>query len=313
MNDRINKIKLASWIGIIGNAFLAVFKIVAGIISGSSSVVADGIDSSGDMLIAVMTLYIAYLLLKPPNLKFPYGYGKAEPNATNALSFIIFFAGSQLVISSIRRLISGTADTIPGMLAMVAVIVSIIVKLILAWYQMHLGKRINSSMLIAIGKNMRSDVAISGSVLTGLIFTHIFKLPVIDTISAMLVGGWVIWVSVKLFIETNLELMDGNVEKGIYQKVFELVESVKGVKNPHRMRIRRIGHQLMINIDIELDGEMSLIKAHKISHDVERKIKTELDQNVFDVVIHVEPYDDKTEEQQVGISKEVLNGTGKKR
>ena len=130
---------------------------------------------------------------------------------------------------------------------MLAVIVSIIVKLLLAWYQLLLGKKTNSSMLIANGKNMRGDVAISGSVLVGLIFTHFFKLPVLDTITAMLVGGWVIWVSVKIFIETNLELMDGNVEKVIYQKVFELVESVKGVKNPHRMRIRRIGHQLMIN------------------------------------------------------------------
>ena len=73
IDERIKKIKLASWIGIGGNAFLAIFKIVAGIVAGSLSVVADGIDSSGDTLISVMTLYIAYLLSKPPNLKFPYG------------------------------------------------------------------------------------------------------------------------------------------------------------------------------------------------------------------------------------------------
>ena len=98
MTDRIRKIKIASWVGIGGNALLAVFKIVAGYLSGSLSVVADGIDSGGDVLVSFLTLYTAYLLTKPPNLKFPYGYGKAEPNATILLSFLIFFAASALIM-----------------------------------------------------------------------------------------------------------------------------------------------------------------------------------------------------------------------
>ena len=106
-----------------------------------------------------------------------------------------------------------------------------------------------------------------------LVLTQWFKFPLLDTLVALLVGLWVMWVAIKIFIETNLELMDGNIEKCIYERVFHLVEEVPEVKNPHRMRIRRAGHKLLINIDIELDGSMSLHHAHELSHIVEQHIK----------------------------------------
>ncbi len=306
MTDRIKQIKIASWVGIIGNAVLAIFKITAGIIAGSLSVIADGVDSSGDVLISIITLFIAYLLSRPPNLKFPYGYGKAEPNATVALAFIIFFAGAQLGITSIKRLLSGGVTEMPGNLAIVAIVVSIISKFLLARYQLYVGKKTKSSMLVANSKNMQGDVIISSSVLLGLIFTYLFKLPFLDSLVALFVSIWVIWIAVKIFIETNLELMDGNIEKKIYEQVFAIVELVPEVKNPHRMRIRRVGHKLMINIDIELDGEMTLLHAHEISHVVEKRIRDGLENEVFDVILHIEPFGDEIREEELGISKNEL-------
>ncbi len=307
MPDRTKDIKTASWVGIIGNAVLAVFKITAGIIAGSLSVIADGVDSSGDVLISIMTLIIACLLTRPPSLKFPYGYGKAETNATLALSFIIFFAGAQLGIVAIKKLISGAVTEMPGKIAIIAVIISIVLKIILARYQLYVGKKVNSSMLIANSKNMQGDVLISSSVLLGLILTYTFKLPFLDSLVALFVSIWVIWIAIRIFIETNLELMDGNIEKKIYEQVFEIVESVPGVRNPHRMRIRRAGHKLMINIDIELDGDMSLSNAHELSHIVEQKIREGIENEIFDVILHIEPYGDEIKEQEIGISKDKLN------
>ena len=311
MADRVNLIKRASWIAIGGNAFLAILKISVGFFAGSLSVVADGIDSTADVLISIITLCIAYLLTKPPNLKFPYGYAKAEANATVVVSFLIFFAGAQLAISSVKRLISGTTTEIPELVAIFAILTSIGLKYILSWYLGHIGKKINSSMLRANAKNMKSDVIISFSVLAGLVLTYLFKIPAIDSIMALLVSIWVIWVAVRIFIETNMELMDGNIEKNIYEKVFEITESIPETRNPHRMRIRRAGSKLMINIDIELDGNMSLSEAHEISHKIEKKIKNELDYEVFDVIIHIEPYGDDIHEEDIGISKEVLKSTEK--
>lgn len=307
MSDRTRDIKIASWVGIAGNAFLAVFKIIAGILSGSLSVLADGIDSSGDVLISTMTLVIAYLIARPPSLKFPYGYGKAEPNATIVLAFIIFFAGAQLSVSSVRRFMDGSIVEMPGKLAIIAVVVSIICKILLARYQAFVGKKVNSSMLKANAKNMQGDVIISSSVLIGLILIRIFHLPVLDVIVAFLVGLWVMWIAIRIFIETNMELMDGNIEKAVYEKVFAIIEEVPEVRNPHRMRIRKAGNKLMINIDIELNGSMSLKHAHEISHNVEKEIKEKLSYEVFDVIIHIEPFGDHIHEEEIGISKEELN------
>lgn len=303
--QRVKTLKIAAWVSILGNAFLAILKLVTGIIAGSLSVLGDGIDSTGDVLMSFMTLFIATIIARPPNLKFPYGYAKAETNATNALAFIIFFAGSQLAISSVRKLISGDVGTLPDKIAIIVIVISIIGKLLLSLHQYQLGKKVNSKMLIANARNMQADIFISAAVLAGLVSTHIFKLPILDPIAALIVSLWIIWVSIRIFLETNVELMDGNVGKEVYEEVFKIVESVPGVDNPHRMRIRKIGQKKMINIDVELNGDLSLSEAHQIAHNVEDEIKNNIE-NVFDVAIHVEPHGEHIEEKEIGISKETL-------
>ncbi|MBN1117473.1 MAG: cation transporter [Bacteroidales bacterium] len=304
--DRVKAIKTASWIGIGGNAILALLKLFTGFFADSLAVLADGIDSSSDVLTSVITLYIASLLAKPPSIKFPYGYAKAETNATSALSFIIFVAGIQLGITALKKLISGDIPEMPDKFAIVIMFISISGKLFLAWQQNFVGRKVKSSMLIANAKNMQNDVLISSAVLVGLICTYVFKLPILDAIAALLVSMWIVWVAVKIFLETNLELMDGNVDKVVYEKVFRITESVTGVSNPHRMRIRKIGPKKMISVDIEVDGNKTISEGHRIAHDVEDTLKRELD-DVFDVVIHIEPYGDHIEEKGIGISRQELD------
>ena len=304
-DQRVKTIRKASWVGIIGNAFLAILKIVTGFFAGSMSVIADGIDSTGDVVSAAIMLYIATLIARPPSLKFPYGYAKAETNATNLLALLIFVAGFQLAISAVRKLFAGNITNLPDLIALYILGISIAGKLLLAFYQRRKGKQTNSPMLLATSKNMQSDVIISLSVLIGLVFTHVFNLPMLDPIAALLVSLWVIWVAVRIFIKTNMELMDGNVERETYAKVFRLLESMDGIHNPHRLRIRQIGPKRNINVDIEMDGNLSLAEAHRMAHKVEDQIKKEIP-NVFDVAIHIEPEGDHIDEKDIGISREVL-------
>ena len=175
MAEREQEIKRASWIGIFGNGFLSLLKITAGFVSGSLAVVADGVDSSSDIITSVITLITARILAKPPDKKYPYGYDKADTIATKTLSFIIFFAGAQLFITTIKKLISGGNTEIPSKLAIYITVVSIIGKLLLSLHQFRVGKKTGSSMLIANGKNMQNDIIISCSVLLGLIFINVFK------------------------------------------------------------------------------------------------------------------------------------------
>ena len=172
LNQKQQAIKKASWVSIIGNAILSLLKIILGLISGSLAVIADGIDSASDIVTSIITLITARILSKPPNKKFPYGYEKADTIASKALSFIIFFAGAQLAISTFSNLIENEARSMPSELAIYVTVISIIGKLGLALYQFKVGKKVNSSMLVANARNMQNDVIISLSVLVGLIFSQ---------------------------------------------------------------------------------------------------------------------------------------------
>lgn len=304
--SRIKTLRIASWFSIIGNLILALLKVIVGLTAGSLSVLGDGIDSTGDVLSSIITLFIATLIARPPNIKFPYGYAKAETNATNALSFIILFAGVQLAITSIKKLGSVSVSDPPDTLAIIVIVISIIGKILLTLQQRYYGKKINSQMLLANARNMQSDVLISLAVLIGLLGSVMFDKPIIDPIAALIVSLWIIWVAIRIFFETNIELMDGNVEKEVYEQVFKIVEETPGAENPHRMRIRKIGYQKMINVDIEVDGQNTISEAHQISHEVEDKIKKSM-KDVFDVAIHIEPQGEHIEEKNLGISRETLD------
>ena len=301
MKTRGSKIKTASWVGIYGNAILSIAKISVGIIAGSLAVVADGIDSASDILTSIITLITAYFITKPPDIKHPYGYQRADTIATKALSFIIFFAGAQLAISTVMNLIEGEIREIPSVIAIYVTLVSIVGKLLLAVYQFKIGKITKSQMLIANGKNMQNDIIISISVLLGLAFTFIFKLPVLDTITALVVSIWIMYVAFKIFMQTNIELMDGIENTSIYKDVFKAVEQVKNVHNPHKVRIRKLSNNYIIELDIEIDGSKNLNEAHKIGHEVEKNIRENI-KNVYEVLIHTEPRGNIDKDEKFGIS-----------
>jgi cation diffusion facilitator family transporter len=300
MNDRASLLKQASVIALVGNALLAAAKLVVGFVSGSLAVVGDGIDSSTDVVIAIVALFTARIVDKPGDKEHPYGHSRAETVATTILSFVVFFAGSQLLVRTASALISGEESPLPSAIAIAVTLVSIAGKLILSWTQFHYGKKAGSSMLIANGKNMRGDVVISASVLVGLIFTFVFKLPILDRITALLVSLWIIKVAAGIFKEVNTELMDGTEGAGPYAEIFAAVSSVPGAGNPHRTRVRKLGSFLVVDLDIEVEPDLTVKVAHGIAHAVEHAIVRALPE-VYDVIVHVEPRGNR-EDERFGLS-----------
>jgi cation diffusion facilitator family transporter len=300
MKDRASLLKTASLIALVGNALLAAAKLVVGFASGSLAVVGDGIDSSTDVVIAIVALFTARIVDKPGDREHPYGHSRAETVATTVLAFVVFFAGSQLFMRTASALISGEAAVIPSSIAIAVTLVSIVGKLILSWTQFHFGKRAGSSMLIANGKNMRSDVVISASVLVGLGFTFLLKMPILDRVTALLVSLWIIKVAAGIFREANTELMDGTEGAGPYGEIFAAVSEVPGAGNPHRTRVRRLGSLLVVDLDIEVDPDLTVKVAHEIAHAVEHAIVRALPE-VYDVIVHIEPRGNK-EDERFGLS-----------
>jgi len=294
-----------SWVSTIGNAILSIAKIAIGFISGSLAVIGDGIDSATDVVISIVMIFTARIMNRPPSRKYVFGYDKAESIATKILSLVIFYAGVQMFISSAQRIISPEPRELPGLIAIYVTVFSIIGKLGLALYQSRQGKRINSSLLIANAKNMRNDVIISIGVLLGLFFTFILKLPILDTVTGLIISLFIIKTSVGIFMDSNVELMDGVKDESIYEKIFEAVDHVPGANNPHRVRSRQIGNMYMIDLDIEADGDITLNEAHAIADAVEDSIKESIE-NVYDIVVHVEPQGKCHAEEKFGIDKKMM-------
>ena len=290
-----------SWISTIGNAVLSVSKIIVGLLAGLA-VLGDGIDSATDVIISVVMIFTARIMSRPPSKKYVFGYEKAESIATKILSLVIFYAGMQMLLSSVESIFSDEVKDIPSAIAIYVTVFSIAGKLLLALYQYKQGKKINSSMLTANAINMRNDVIISSGVLLGLIFTFIFKLPILDSITGLIISLFIIKSSVGIFMDSNVELMDGVKDVNIYNKIFEAVEKVPGAGNPHRVRSRMIGNLYNITLDIEVDPQMTLMQAHEIADAVEKSIENSID-NVYDILVHVEPAGKCQTDEKFGIDK----------
>ncbi|MEX0988414.1 MAG: cation diffusion facilitator family transporter [Bacteroidales bacterium] len=302
----------ASWISIAGNALLAILKLVVGFISGSFAVIADGIDSATDIISSIVTLVAARVILKPPNIKFPYGYVKADTVATKVLSMFIFLAGSQLAISAVERLLRQNVDTIPSMIAIYVTVFSMVGKILLSLYLKSTGKNHNSDMLKTMGIHMRNDMLISFTVLLGLLATIIFKIAVVDKIIALGISLFIMFEAIRIFLKSNTELMDGIEDSDLYNKLFEAINKVEGAYNPHRTRARKIGSSYMINLDIEVDPLMSVRTAHDIAKEVENVIKKNIE-NVYDVMVHVEPMGNLESDEKFGISEKDVPRNRKKK
>ena len=286
--QRTELIKRASYIAIVGNAALAALKITVGLVAGSLAVVGAGIDTTTDVITSLITLLAALFMTKPPDKEHPYGHRRIEVLATKLLSFVIFFAGFQLAVSSGRTLIAPVHRELPQPIAIVVTIVSFIGKSILALALFRIGKNADSPMVIANGKNMLNDIFISSGVFIGLIIILVFDLPIVDTALALAVSLWVMKTAIEIFLDSSVEVMEGVRDHSIYDRIFDIVAEVDGAANPHRTRIRQISNLYVIDIDVEVDPSITVDEGHKIAMEVENTIKKRVE-NIYDIIVHIEP------------------------
>ena len=247
--ERTKNVKLASWVAIIGNSVLAALKIIVGFLSGSLAVIGDGIDTSTDIITSFITLIAAMIMVKPPDKNHPYGHHRVEAIATKVVAFFIFFVGAQLALSTITSIVDGTYQDVPSVAAIFVTLISVVGKIALAFSQFRLGKRYESPMIIANGRNMLNDIFISSTVLIGLIFAIVFEVPILDYILALAVSFWVMKTAVQVFMETTVEIMEGINDNSVYDKIFIAVAGINGASRPHRTRIRQLANLYIIDLD----------------------------------------------------------------
>lgn len=302
-DTRTRIIKRASVVGMTVNTVLAALKVGVGLFSGSLALVADGFDSATDVLTSLISLVAARFMSAPPDAEHPYGHGKAEQIAGKLISFIIFSVGLQIALTSISNLRSGN-DSPLSVAAVFAAAVSIAGKLFLWLYKYRLAQKTKSVLLMADAKNMRSDVVLSAAVLAALAAERLFALPMLDSVAALAVSVWIMVVAFNLFREISVELMDGHSDMEDYRSVIAAVSDVDGVANPHKIRIRKVGEMFFVDLDIEVDGRLTVAAGHRIAMEVEAAVRDSLE-NTADVMVHVEPKGS-CEEEPFGLSEKNL-------
>ncbi len=290
---RENELTKVTLVGSIGNLLLLTFKFVAGIVAGSSAMVADAVHSLSDFLTDLIVLVFVHIGAKPQDASHDYGHGKFETLATLFVALALVGAAIGIIVSGsvkIARWLQGETLETPGMLALWAALLSIVVKELLYRYTVAKGKALDSPAVVANAWHHRSDalssigaaVGIGGAILFGQHWA------VLDPLASVVVGAMLVKVAWDLLKGSVGELTDSSLPEETEREIEQIIHSFPQVSEPHNLRTRKIGNRIAIEAHVRLDGEMTMREAHDIVNAVERKIKDRFG-NATLVTIHMEP------------------------
>lgn len=280
-------------VGSIVNFLLLVFKFFAGIAGHSAAMLADAVHSLSDFITDIVVIVFVRIAGKPEDKGHDYGHGKYETLATAIIGLLLLCVGFGIFwngASSIYTFLQGGQLESPGVVALVAALVSIVSKEILYQYTVIQGKKLNSQAVVANAWHHRSDalssigtaIGIGGAILLG---DH---WRVLDPIAAVVVSFFIMKVSVQLLIPCVDELLEKSLPDDVEKEIEQTVLSFPGVSRPHHLRTRRIGSYYAIEIHVRMDGKITLEEAHGTATAIENKLKEMFGKGTH-VGIHVEP------------------------
>ena len=280
-------------VGSIVNFLLRVFKFFAGIAGHSAAMLADAVHSLSDFITDIVVIVFVRIAGKPEDKGHDYGHGKYETLATAIIGLLLLCVGFGIFwngASSIYTFLRGGQLESPGVVALVAALVSIVSKEILYQYTVIQGKKLNSQAVIANAWHHRSDalssigtaIGIGGAILLG---DH---WRVLDPVAAVVVSFFIMKVSVRLLIPCVDELLEKSLPEDVEKEIEQTVLSFPGVSQPHHLRTRRIGNYYAIELHVRMDGKITLEEAHSTATAIENKLKEMFGKGTH-VGIHVEP------------------------
>jgi cation diffusion facilitator family transporter len=275
-----------AWIGIFSNILLFPLKLFAGIFGRSQAMIADSFHTASDALTSIGVFIGFKIARKPADEHHPFGHGRAESIVAKSISLILILVGLRIAYDSARILICGDMVE-PRNIALFAAVISIIVKEITYRRVISVSKRIGSTSLKADAYHHRSDVLSSVAALVGIVgakFGHMFM----DPLAGILVSGFIIKVGVETFHEAYDELMDAAPPEELKRKIERTVRGIANVKDVKKIRVRKTGIELFIEVTIGVDGGKTVKEGHLVTVVSKRDIFKAVP-NVRDVVIHVEP------------------------
>ena len=291
--SREKEIYKVTLVGSAGNLALLTFKFVAGVLGHSSAMIADAVHSLSDFFTDLIVLMFVKVSAKPQDESHDYGHGKFETIATLFIGLALVGAAIWIIVSGAVKFahwLGGETLEVPGKLALLAAVISILVKEILYRYTVVRGRKLESQAVVANAWHHRSDalssigaaIGIGGAILLGE------RWAVLDPLASIVVGGMLMKVAFDLLKDSMGELTDQSLSADEEHEILDIIASFPDVSEPHNLRTRRIGNRIAVESHIRMDGNLPLSSAHEHASAIERKLKERFGPDAL-VTLHMEP------------------------
>ena len=290
---RKRRIYRVTFIGFVVNLVLSLLKLAAGILGRSGAMIADAVHSFSDLATDVVVIVFARISAKPRDDGHDYGHGKYETLATILISIALGIVGAGILVNSIgavRVVLDGGLLPRPGLVALVAAVLSIAAKEILYHYTVREGRAIDSPSVIANAWHHRSDALSSLGTLVGIGCAYFLgdRWRIADPIAALIVAVFIFKVALDL-IRTGLgELLEKSLPEETEREILRIVTLDPAVREPHNLRTRRIGAAIAIEVHVRVDGAMSVACSHALTVGIERRLRERFGEETM-IAVHVEP------------------------
>lgn len=295
--EREKRIYRVTLMGSVVNVILLVFKFIAGILGGSAAMIADAVHSLSDFLTDIVVIAFVRISSKPEDVDHDYGHGKYETLATSIIGLALLMVGLYIFYNGARQIwdvMHGAEIEQPGLVALIAAIVSILLKEWTYRFTVSVGKKVESQAVIANAWHHRSDalssigtaIGIGGAILLGKGWA------VLDPVAALVVSVFIVKTALGLLSTSSGELLEKSLPKEVEKKIVDIVESEPEVSEVHHLCTRRIGSNIAIEMHIRMPGEISLKDSHTRASDIERKLRQHFGEHTH-INLHVEPLNPK--------------------
>ena len=276
-----------SLVSMVTNVILTVLKLAAGFIAHSGAMISDAVHSASDILSGLIVLIGVRISARAPDESHPYGHERFECVAALLLSGILALVGGTIGVNAVKDIISGQTAEAPGMLALIAAIVSIAVKESLFWYTRGYAKRFRSTALHAEAWHQRSDALSSIGALIGIAGARM-GVPVMEPIASAIIALFILRVAVRIFREAIDQMVDHSCSEETEEAIRTTALAQDGVRGVELLRTRMFGNRVYVDLEISADPNLTLAAAHEIAEKVHDAIEQTYPE-VKHIMVHVNP------------------------
>ena len=290
MENNFQKIaNRVSVITIIENVVLSVLKLVAGLIAHSNAIISDAIHSASDVFSTIVVIIGIKFASKEPDKEHPYGHERLECVTAIILAMILFVTGLGIGAKAITNIFASNYDQLstPGILALIAAIVSIIVKEGMFWYTRYYAKKIDSDALMADAWHHRSDAFSSIGALIGIAGARL-GFPVMDSISSLVIFLFIAKAAFDIFKDAMDKMVDHSCDEETEKSIYECVLKNENVIEIDLLKTRIFGNKIYVDVEIQADASRTLLEAHHIAETVHNDIEQNFPK-VKHIMVHVNP------------------------